>query len=87
MQTATLTNEGTLIIPKSVLLLYHWQEGQEILLEETNKGILLKANSSFPTTKLEDVAGCLKYEGKPKTLEDFEQAIQEGIMEQWCDSK
>jgi hypothetical protein len=30
---------------------------------------------------LEDVAGCLKYHGKPATLEDMEDAIRQGVEE------
>jgi len=35
----------------------------------------------FSVTKLEDVAGCLKYDGEPATLEDMEDAIRQGVEE------
>ena len=41
-------------------------------------GILLKPKKLFPETSLDDVAGCLKYQDKPKTLEDMEDAIRQG---------
>ncbi|MCC5668693.1 hypothetical protein LC653_33800 [Nostoc sp. CHAB 5784] len=44
-------------------------------------GDLLKPSNCFSTTKLDDVAGCLKYLGKPKTLEDMENAIRQGVEE------
>ncbi len=44
-------------------------------------GDLLKPSNFFPATKLDDVAGCLKYPGKPKTLEDMDNAIRQGIEE------
>ncbi|MFS0515322.1 putative toxin-antitoxin system toxin component, PIN family [Nostoc sp. UIC 10607] len=31
-------------------------------------GIFLKPKKAFVVTKLDDVAGCLKYQGKPKAL-------------------
>ena len=31
-------------------------------------GILLKPKKAFVVTRLDDVAGCLKYQGKPKAL-------------------
>lgn len=43
--------------------------------------ILLKPNKLFPETKLDDVAGCLKYQGEPKTLEDMDNAIRQGVEE------
>lgn len=36
---------------------------------------------SFPETTLNEVAGCLKYGGIPKTLDDLEDAIRQGIEE------
>nr|WP_228058058.1 hypothetical protein [Nostoc sp. LEGE 12447] len=44
-------------------------------------GDLLKPSNFFPATKLDDVAGCLKYLGKAKTLEDMENAIRQGVEE------
>jgi len=32
---------------------------------------------------LDEVAGCLKYQGKAKTIEEMEQAIGQGIEELW----
>lgn len=34
---------------------------------------------------LSEVAACLKYQGAPKTLDDMEAAIGEGIKKQWQD--
>lgn len=46
-------------------------------------GDLLNPNISFSATKLDDVAGCLKYLGKAKTLEDMDNAIRQGVEELW----
>jgi hypothetical protein len=35
------------------------------------------------TDYIDKIAGCLKYTGTPKTLEDFDLAIAKGIKEQW----
>jgi hypothetical protein len=50
------------------------QEIQEV-------GDLLKPSKFFSVTKLDDVAGCLKYQGKPKTIEDMDNAISQGVEE------
>lgn len=44
-------------------------------------GDFLKSSKVFSATKLDDVAGCLKYAGKPKTLEDMDNAIRQGVEE------
>jgi hypothetical protein len=33
----------------------------------------------FPTTTLAEVAGCLKYQGEPKSLAEMEGAIEAGV--------
>jgi hypothetical protein len=39
-------------------------------------------SNSFPETKLDDVAGCLKYYGKPATLDDdIDNPIRQGVEE------
>ncbi|MEH2232310.1 MAG: hypothetical protein V7K71_22240 [Nostoc sp.] len=48
-------------------------------------GIILKPKEPFAVTKLDDVAGCLKYQGKPKTFEDIDNAIRQGVKESWHD--
>jgi hypothetical protein len=42
-----------------------------------------QSKSNIDTDYIEKIAGCLKYTGKPKTQEDFDLAIQQGIKEQW----
>ena len=47
---------------------------------------LLKTKKPFPVTKLEDVAGCLKYDGEPVKLEDMEDAIRQAVEEIFTNS-
>lgn len=54
---------------------------REIIIIDMGDGIILKPKKLFPVTKFDDVAGCLKYPGKPKTLEDMDNAIRQGIEE------
>ena len=44
----------------------------------TGDRVLLKPKKPFAETALADVAGCLASQGKPKTLEEMEQAIERG---------
>ena len=36
---------------------------------------------ALPVTRIQDVAGCLAYKGKTKTLRDMEHAIEKGAKE------
>ncbi|MEJ2443604.1 MAG: AbrB/MazE/SpoVT family DNA-binding domain-containing protein [Exilibacterium sp.] len=82
METTKLSTKGQVIIPKVVRLHQNWEIGQELMVLETEDGVLLKPRRPFLNTTLDQVAGILKYEGKPKTIEDMDEAIRKGIEKQ-----
>lgn len=86
METTKLSSKGQVIIPKSIRDSHNWQSGQEFSVVDIGDGVMLKIKNPFDETDLDDVAGCLKYEGAPKTLEDMEEAIKKGVMEMHHDS-
>ena len=43
-------------------------------------GVLLRPAKALPPTRLEDVVGCLRYAGKPKTLGHMEAAIRSEVI-------
>lgn len=45
--------------------------------------ILHQPKRPFTPTTLDEVAGCLKYEGVAKTLEEMETAVEQGIIKEW----
>ena len=85
METTRLSSKGQVVIPKSIRKAHQWGIGQEFLVEETAEGILLRPKTPFAQTTLNDVAGCLKYTGPAKSLQDMHDAIKQGIREQWRD--
>jgi AbrB family looped-hinge helix DNA binding protein len=86
METTKLSSKGQVIIPKPFRTAHHWEPGQELVVIDTGDGVLLKPKTPFQETKIDDVASCLLYVGKPKTLDDMEQAIKRGVKERFCDS-
>jgi AbrB family looped-hinge helix DNA binding protein len=81
MKTTKMSSKGQVIIPKALREIHHWEEGQELIAIDMGDGILLKPKKPFPETTLDQVAGCLKYQGTPKSLEDIEDAIRQGLEE------
>jgi len=56
------------------------EKSQQILITFLEMPVQpLKTNSQFPIVTLDEVAGCLAYQGKPKTLEDMERELAEGL--------
>jgi AbrB family looped-hinge helix DNA binding protein len=83
MKTTRMSSKGQVIIPKALRHAHHWEEGQELIAIDMGDGILLKPKKPFPETTLDNVIGCLKYQEKPKSLEDMEDAIRQGVEELW----
>lgn len=85
METTHLSSQGQVVIPQLLQDAQGWKAGQELVAIDVGDGILLKPKKPFPATKLADVAGCLKYRGQPKSLEEIEEAIRQGVIGQWHD--
>ncbi|MFP4299051.1 MAG: AbrB/MazE/SpoVT family DNA-binding domain-containing protein [Spirulinaceae cyanobacterium] len=87
MEIAKISETGQVILPPQMRKTYCLEVGTEIILTDTGKGILIQPKPPFPPTTLNEVAGCLPVEGSPKTLEEIESAISQGIQEQWHDCR
>jgi AbrB family looped-hinge helix DNA binding protein len=85
MEETRLSSQGQVIIPEALRAAHHWEAGQELIAIEVGDGILLKPKKPFPETTLAQVAGCLNYRGQPKSLDELEDAIRQGVVEQWDD--
>jgi AbrB family looped-hinge helix DNA binding protein len=85
MPTTILSSKGQVIIPKPIRDSHHWKPGQRLTVIESDDGILLKPAAPFPETTLADIAGCLPYKGKAKTLAEMEAAIARGVKETLSD--
>jgi AbrB family looped-hinge helix DNA binding protein len=83
MEITKVSNEGQVIIPELLRKSHGWEAGQELIVIDTGDGILLKPKKPFAETTLNEVAGCLKYQGTPKSLDDMDDAIRQGVEESW----
>jgi AbrB family looped-hinge helix DNA binding protein len=81
MQTTKLSSKGQVVIPGTLRKSHHWQAGQELVVIDVGDGVLLKSGDVFAQTQINDVASCLKFTGKVRSLEDMELAILKGVME------
>lgn len=75
METTRLSTKGQVIIPKAVRESRSWVPGTKFTVEDTKEGILLRPAMLVPRTTLGQVAGMLKYKGRPKTIKQMDDAI------------
>ena len=85
MISTKLSSKGQVIIPKPVRASHHWVAGQELVVIDLGDAVLLKPKTPFSTTEIDDVASCLNYSGKPKSLKEMEDAISKGVKERMND--
>ena len=74
--TTIVSTKGQVILPKSIRDGRGWRAGQQLIVEETREGILLRAASPFAPTKPEDVFGSLSHHGKSLSDRDIERALR-----------
>jgi AbrB family looped-hinge helix DNA binding protein len=74
--TTRVSTKGQVILPKAIRDARAWGPGTELEIENTKAGVLLKPKKRlFLPTKIDDVAGILKYKGKPKTIREMDESI------------
>jgi AbrB family looped-hinge helix DNA binding protein len=79
METSKLSSKGQVVIPKSLRSAHHWEAGQELVVVDVGDGILFKSKSPFKETSISEVASCLKFAGKARSLDDMDSAIRAGV--------
>ena len=60
-----------------------WQPGTELEVEDQGDVVVLGGAPPFPRAPFEEVRGCLKYDGPPRTVEEMDQGIAEHIRQMW----
>jgi AbrB family looped-hinge helix DNA binding protein len=75
METARLSTKGRITLPKAIRISRDWRPGTEFTIEEGGDGVLLRPAIRFPTTDLQEVAGCLRSKRKAKTPAQMRSAI------------
>jgi AbrB family looped-hinge helix DNA binding protein len=80
VETTRLSTKGQIILPKNIRDSRAWVPGTEFIVEESGDGILLRPARHFPTVDLDEVAGCLRFNGKPKTASEMRDAVGREVM-------
>lgn len=79
MKRTQVLEHGHVMLPEIILRNHHWNIGQELLVVDSEDGVLLTSKPLFEPTSLDEVAGCLHYDGPAKTLDEMQEAIAEGV--------
>ncbi len=83
MEKTRLSSKGQIIIPKAFRDAHGWGPGMDFEIEDTGGTLVLRPVKPFPTTSIDDVVGCLKWHGPPKTLEEMDEGIVREARRSW----
>lgn len=76
MAYTRLSTRGQVVLPRDVRNRHGWRQGTVLEVVEQGDGVVLRAARRRRTT-LEDVIGCLRYTGRPVSLEEMDAAVRE----------
>ena len=83
MTTVRLSTKGQIVLPKSLRDDLDWQSGAELVVERgEGESVTLRRKSTFPRTRLEDVAGMFKFD-RIISDEEIEAAIENERRARW----
>lgn len=80
MDTTRLSTKGQIVLPKSIRVSRDWRPGTAFTIEETGDGVLLRPAARFPSSSLEEVAGCLLTSRRSKTPAQMRTAIGREVL-------
>lgn len=83
METTKLSSKGQVVLPKTIRDELAWPVGADLTVEREDDAVVLRRKDAIRPTTIEEVAGMLKYNGPPVTLEDMEKAIDDAMRERW----
>jgi AbrB family looped-hinge helix DNA binding protein len=84
VETTRISSKGQIVVPKSVRDELDWAAGTELTVERCEQdAVVLRRKTVIRPTTVDEVAGMLKYEGPPVTLEDMQRAIDEELLDRW----
>jgi AbrB family looped-hinge helix DNA binding protein len=75
METTKLSSKGQVVLPRAIRTAKAWRPGQQLAVESTPEGVLLKPLKPFAPAKLEAAIGCAGYKGPRKSIADMDAAI------------
>lgn len=75
METTKLSSKGQVVLPNAIRKAKAWRPGQALSVESTPEGVLLRPLKPFAPTRLEEVVGCVGYEGPRKSIEEMDAAV------------
>ena len=83
MARTRISTKGQIVLPKEVRDVQGWKPGTELEAESQGNVVVLRPATRRPRTMLEDVIGCIPYDGPPVSIEEMDAAVDKAAREMW----
>jgi AbrB family looped-hinge helix DNA binding protein len=74
-EVTRLSAKGQVVIPKAIRDAKAWHAGLELLVQQTEDGVLLRPRAASRAEAAASLLGCTAYQGPRRSLEEMEAAI------------
>lgn len=75
MEKTRLSSKGQIVLPSAIRAARNWKTGQELSVEDTPEGVLLRPATPFAETALDEAIGSAGYKGPRRDLRAMERAV------------
>jgi AbrB family looped-hinge helix DNA binding protein len=83
MARTRLSSKGQVVLPKEVRDLQGWPAGTELEVESQGNVVVLRPARLHPRTTLDEVIGCVPYDGPPVPVEEMDAGVDAAAREMW----
>jgi len=81
MPDTTVSTKGQVVIPKEIRDRLGWRPGTSLQIEERGDRVVLRQSRRARRTTVDELSGCLPYNGPPKSVEEMDEGIARGARE------
>jgi AbrB family looped-hinge helix DNA binding protein len=78
-----LSSKGQVVLPREIRDRLGWPTGTELDVESEGEAVVLRLRPPRCRTSLEEVIGCIPYDGPPVTLAEMDVSVDQAAREMW----
>ncbi len=81
MPSTKLSTKGQVVIPKPIRDRLGWRSGATLEVEDRDECVVIRLQRGLQDTEVDDLLGCVDYQGPRVTLQEMDEAIAAGASE------
>ena len=83
MARTRLSSKGQVVLPKDLRDCLGWAAGTELEVAAEGQVVLLRPASGRGQVALDELIGCIPYDGPPVSVAEMDEAVEEAARRMW----